>query len=608
MLVGLFAFDLGALSVKKLKSKSPSFELSSVVGKSLRKNFNHLLTRARPNNNVTVLLFFIALYLVLSRCGPVLSRVGERTFTTLDLKTKLLEDFDPVGLQALRGVYRIFRGATRVPGPLARRSFSVVYFIMGNKSSKPASEEKRPEEQSSSKESGEVVQVKKVEEESSEPPPSQLKDERKKSKDDGDGSRENPIRFGVFEEKISTGDLAILKRAGEDISHFAIFIQHSKCDPAFPLLLIKGKTKPLPKFDPQTKRHAHPVTAVTRIFYGDYDMVAVRKLDPEATMSCADALKVIEEIPDIPFTEDEVSAIEGAESAGQRSSILCTFMIAHYYKKMGILRSDPATIRPENLEANLSLAQPTYIKLPKVKEGPVAKGDPPFLSKLVEGIMPAPNVETVPLGTLVPKLQTGDLVLFSGATSSGAIIKFFDNAQFSHIGIVIKSKFSSHLMIWEASTNKAGLVDIESGKVRKGVELLPLKEKIFSGWYNRVAIRRLVDIDDEKRNEMYQELLKFRTEVQGRPYEKSKVELILSALDFQEEYLSFLRNTKEDLSSLFCSELVAETYKRMGLIAGKRLSNEYTPDDFASHNDKTLNLQFGKLEKEVYVELKFDFN
>ena len=187
----------------------------------------------------------------------------------------------------------------------------------------------------------------------------------------------------MFEEKISTGDLAILKRAGEDINHFAIFIQHSQCDPAFPLLLIKGKTKPLPSFDPNTKRHAHPVTAVTRIFYGDYDMVAVRKLDPEATMSCSDALKIVEEIPSIPFTDDEVAAIEGAESAGQRSSILCTFMIAHYYQKMGILQSDPATIRPNNLEANLTLTQPTYIKLPKVKEGPVAKGDPPFLSKLV---------------------------------------------------------------------------------------------------------------------------------------------------------------------------------------------------------------------------------
>ena len=50
--------------------------------------------------------------------------------------------------------------------------------------------------------------------------------------------------------------------------------------------------------------------------------------------------------------------------------------------------------------------------------------------------MPPPDVETVPFSAIAPKLQTGDLVLFSGATSSGAIIKFFDRAQFSHIAIV----------------------------------------------------------------------------------------------------------------------------------------------------------------------------
>lgn len=159
-------------------------------------------------------------------------------------------------------------------------------------------------------------------------------------------------------------------------------------------------------------------------------------------------------------------------------------------------------------------------------------------------------------------------------------------------------------MLWVS----IGLVDIESGKVRKGVELLPLKSKVFSGWYDRVAIRRLTDISEDKRQEMYSELLKFMKEVQGRPYEKSKSELILSALDFQEEYLSFLRNTKEDLSSLFCSELVAEAYMRMGLWDRSKLSNEYTPDDFASKSDKQNPLQFGKLEKEVYIELKFDLD
>lgn len=149
-------------------------------------------------------------------------------------------------------------------------------------------------------------------------------------------------------------------------------------------------------------------------------------------------------------------------------------------------------------------------------------------------------------------------------------------------------------------------MDVESGKVVRGVELLPLRHQIYSGWYERVAIRRLTGVDNEQRKQMYKDLLKFRTEVQGRPYEKSDLELARSALDFQEDYLSFLRNTHEDLSSLFCSELVAEAYKRMGILNTEKLSNEFTPDDFSSARDSKLTLNFGKLEPEVYIELKFE--
>lgn len=202
-------------------------------------------------------------------------------------------------------------------------------------------------------------------------------------KRDGDGSKENPRRLSTFEDSISTGDLAILKREGEDIYHFAIFIQNDECDPTFPLLLIKGKTKPLEVFKPASKRHAHLVTAANRIFYGDYETVSVRKVVPQVDMTCHDTMKIVDEIPNVPFSDVEIAAIQEASSPGERSAILCTFMIAHFYKKMGILATDPNEIRPDNLEANLDLSEPTYVKLPPVKEGPVARGNPPFLSKLV---------------------------------------------------------------------------------------------------------------------------------------------------------------------------------------------------------------------------------
>lgn len=137
-----------------------------------------------------------------------------------------------------------------------------------------------------------------------------------------------------------------------------------------------------------------------------------------------------------------------------------------------------------------------------------------------------------------------------------------------------------------------------------------MKEKVFSGWYSRVAVRQL-KISDEERERMTKNLLEFKSELGERPYEKKKLELIRSALDYHEDFLTFLKNEEEDLSSLFCSELVAAAYQRMGLlemdttVENYKTSNEYTPDDFTSSRDEELNLKYGELGKEIYIEMKF---
>ena len=53
-----------------------------------------------------------------------------------------------------------------------------------------------------------------------------------------------------------------------------------------------------------------------------------------------------------------------------------------------------------------------------------------------------------------------------------------------------------------------GLVDVTTGNVSQGVELLPLKHKIFSGWYDKVAVRKLTGLSDEERDDMCKKLLK----------------------------------------------------------------------------------------------------
>ena len=73
---------------------------------------------------------------------------------------------------------------------------------------------------------------------------------------------------------------------------------------------------------------------------------------------------------------------------------------------------------------------------------------------------------------------------------------------------MLRPLYSSSIMVWESSTNKAGLVDVDMGIVHTGVEVLPLKNKIFSGWYDRVAIRRLTGLSEEQRQTMYETMLK----------------------------------------------------------------------------------------------------
>ena len=182
-----------------------------------------------------------------------------------------------------------------------------------------------------------------------------------------------------------TGDLALLYRGDNQTPHYAVFIQYNRCDSNFPLLLLKGKTKPLPleKFNPNISRDAHTVSAITRIFYGDYRKVAVRRLQTTKEFDCQEIIDLVNKLSELPFTDEEIRAIREAATPEERSAVLCTFMVAYFYKSIGELEAEPNTITPQSLVGALSLTEPTYIKLPKVKEGPMASGDPPFLAKLV---------------------------------------------------------------------------------------------------------------------------------------------------------------------------------------------------------------------------------
>lgn len=196
-----------------------------------------------------------------------------------------------------------------------------------------------------------------------------------------------------------------------------------------------------------------------------------------------------------------------------------------------------------------------------------------------------------PYNSIRSRLDTGDIVLFSGKGRISHGIKWLTNSRWSHVGMVVNLTEWNQIVLWE-STTLSDLTDIETGKATKGVQMVFLSDRLRT-YEGDVAIRRLVGV--ERDNKMMVALKKFRTAVRGKPYEKSKAELFKAAYD------GWFGNNDEDLSSLFCSELVAEAYQRMGLLSEAVPSSEYTPADFSSDRKSGVALLKGSLQPEMLI-------
>lgn len=165
-------------------------------------------------------------------------------------------------------------------------------------------------------------------------------------------------------------------------------------------------------------------------------------------------------------------------------------------------------------------------------------------------------------------LNTGDIVLFGGRGILSWLIKRGTKSDYSHIGVVVRAEDQDMLLVLESTTL--------SGK--KGVQVNLLSERI-QGYKGCIALRTLSRPISQS---MSDSLRTFRAEIKGRPYEKSVWNLLGSIFNRVKG--------REDLSSLFCSELAAEAYQRMGLLTEDRPSDKYTPADFSER-------WMGRLEK-----------
>lgn len=168
--------------------------------------------------------------------------------------------------------------------------------------------------------------------------------------------------------------------------------------------------------------------------------------------------------------------------------------------------------------------------------------------------------ELTPYNEIRSELDTFDLVLWSSGDKLAKLIQVGTTSPWTHVGLIVRFP-GDLIMLWESTFDDQF----------SGVRLIPLSKALCDD----ISIRKATL---NRTNELFNKLMEVRKDLDGRPFENNIIEFICAAYDGP------FGENKRNISSLFCSELIAETLQRIGLLDPSKPSNEYTPKDFSSSN------------------------
>lgn len=198
---------------------------------------------------------------------------------------------------------------------------------------------------------------------------------------------------------------------------------------------------------------------------------------------------------------------------------------------------------------------------------------------------PGSGAGAVPFEDVVDILQTGDVLLFHGENSVSREVEIATGSPFSHCAMVIRHDRRAAPMIWQAGPGGI-VVDPTKNQKHGGAQLGDITETMRlmedpkyhdTGYLRRLTLDRPADFDDLA--------LRMVADLDGRPFP--------SMLKMVEDYvLGRLLHVVSPERTLFCAELVALTYERLGLLPAAPPANAYAPGSFSEKN-RALPLQMG---------------
>ena len=199
-------------------------------------------------------------------------------------------------------------------------------------------------------------------------------------------------------------------------------------------------------------------------------------------------------------------------------------------------------------------------------------------------------------------VQTGDLLLFSSRHAASNLTKFFTNSSWDHVGIVVRPRRGFTFVVEWAG----------------GIFASPMVERLndYYGAQGRmICVRRLTPGQCGRRAlqhnvETFIERAMSEGLGMGSPSMLEISKAILAQLGGRAGTAVSLQTDAhaEARQGLFCSKLIAATYKHAGLLKNDRASADYLPKHFSSSYNAFLNLQRGAyLGDEISISFEASF-
>lgn len=200
--------------------------------------------------------------------------------------------------------------------------------------------------------------------------------------------------------------------------------------------------------------------------------------------------------------------------------------------------------------------------------------------------------QTMSLDEAVALTRSGDLWLFTGHKLADRAIRAATNSPVNHVSLALAIDDLPPLL-WHSELGQS-LPDVWAGEHRRGAQLHRLADAVTT-WVNRYGQRAYFrQLDPEATRDMEDAALAVVDEFGGRRFPHT--------LGLVRHWLRGRARRSVSLEDIYCAELVALTYQRMGLLDDDRPVNWYDPGRFWS-GDRLHLLGAAALGPEIAVEV-----